>query len=109
MICKVFLIKINDFKPNIVNIFGDIVENVYLEHCFWSHHNEEQSKEHLNRKLNRLKSNVEKNYINLYDTIVIEFKGGNLVYFLLDDGNGFVGKYTDEHEKVDEIPERIEF
>ena len=104
MTCKVFLIKINDFKPNIVNIFGDIVENVYLEFYVWSH----QSEEHLNRKLNRLKSNVKKNYINLYDTIVIEFKGGNLVYFLLDDGNGFVGKYTDEHEKVDEIPERIE-
>ena len=109
MTSKIFLVKINQHKDFFVDLFGDIVENVYLEFYAFSHHTREGTERNLKHKFSEISSYNNIIDIDLGNTIVIEFKKESLVYFNGNTSGASVGKYMDGHEKVDALPERIEF
>lgn len=106
---KIFLIKANQVKPTIVNIFGELVENVYLEYYAFSHCTIEYNHRYVFSRLNSLSFSENEFEIDCGNTIVIEFKNGSLIYFNGNTSGGSIGIYLEKHEKVDVLPERIEF
>ena len=96
---KIYLIKINEHKKVLENIFGDIVENVYVEFFVFPSNSKSEIKTRFDSTM--LSPSF---YINDFDVggcVVVELKNGSLVYFVGTTHGGSVGKYLSDHEKID--------
>lgn len=97
---KIYLIKINEHKKVLENIFGDIIENVYVEFFVFPSNSKSEIKIRFDSTM--FSSSFYSNDFDIESgAVVVEFKNGSLVYFNGNTHGGSVGKYLSEHEKID--------
>lgn len=106
---KIYLVKVNQMKSLLVDLFGELVENVYVEFYAFSMDDIKYTYSKFENKMKEITFDEYGFDFDCGHVIVIEFKNGSLVDFSGTTSGGSTAKYTIEHEKIDVLPERIEF
>lgn len=106
---KIYLVKVNQMKSLLVDLFGELVENVYVEFYAFSSYTREETYIQFKEKMKEISFNEDGFDCDCGHDIVVEFKNGSLVDFSGTTSGGSITKYLCDHKKIDVLPERIEF